>query len=154
MRPNPCCCGSATNCFQRRTALCAQPGLTRPCKANIFNQVVKHAPESLSRVFFALSDPTRRAILARLAEGEVTVTALAAPFAVSLAAVSKHIRVLEQAGLLQRRKHGREHRLRFVAQPLRDAASWVNRYQQFWDRQLDRLAQHLEQEQTGKEDVE
>jgi DNA-binding transcriptional ArsR family regulator len=92
----------------------------------IFNHVVEHLPESLNRVFFALSDPTRRAILARVAAGEGTVTALAAPFAISLAAVSKHIRVLEQAGLLKRSRQGREHRLRFVAQALGDAADWVN----------------------------
>ena len=120
----------------------------------IFNQVVKHMPESLSRVFFALSDPTRRAILARVADGEVTVTAIAAPFAMSLAAVSKHIRVLEQAGLLERTRQGREHRLRFVARPLQEAADWVNHYRKFWTRQLDRLAQHLEQDDTNLEDVE
>jgi DNA-binding transcriptional ArsR family regulator len=108
--------------------------------------VVKHLPESLSRVFFALSDPTRRALLARVAEGEVTVTALAAPFAISLAAVSKHIRVLEQAGLLARTKQGREHRLRFVAEPLREAADWIEHYRSFWTRQLDQLARHLEQQ--------
>jgi len=120
----------------------------------IFNQVVKHMPESLSRVFFALSDPTRRAILARVADGEVTVTAIAAPFAMSLAAVSKHIRVLEQAGLLERTRQGREHRLRFVARPLQEAADWVNHYRKLWTRQLDRLAQHLEQDDTNLEDVE
>src|SRR5262249_3618467 len=81
----------------------------------ILNDVVKHAPEPLARVFFALSDPTRRAILARVADAEVTVTEIAAPFSMSLAAVSKHIRVLEQAGLLERTRRGREHRLRFVA---------------------------------------
>ena len=108
--------------------------------------------KSLNRVFFALSDPTRRAILARVAEGEVTVTALAAPFAMSLVAVSKHIRVLEQAGLLKRTKQGREHRLRFVAEPLRDAAEWLDTYQAFWTRQLDRLAEHLEQDKTVNED--
>jgi DNA-binding transcriptional ArsR family regulator len=111
----------------------------------IFNHVVKHAPGPLDRVFFALSDPTRRAILARVAAAEVTVTAIAAPFSMSLAAVSKHIRVLEQAGLLERTRRGREHRLRFVAEPLRDAADWVNRYGKFWARQLDRLARHLEE---------
>jgi DNA-binding transcriptional ArsR family regulator len=122
-------------------------------RLHIFNQMVKYMPESLSRVFFALSDPTRRAILARVAEGEVTVTVLAAPFAMSLVAVSKHIRVLEQAGLLQRRKQGREYRLRFVADPLRDAAEWLDSYRTFWTRQLDRLAQHLEQQQNDNEDV-
>jgi DNA-binding transcriptional ArsR family regulator len=128
--------------------------LTRAREPGIFNHVVKHAPEPLNRVFFALADPTRRAILARVADGEVTVTALAAPFAMSLAAVSKHIRVLEQAGLLKRSKRGREHRLRFVAEPLRGAADWVNHYRKFWSRQLDRLAQHLEQHQTDSEEVE
>jgi DNA-binding transcriptional ArsR family regulator len=129
-------------------------GLTRTMELIIFNQVVKHMPESLSRVFFALSDPTRRAILARVADGEVTVTAIAAPFAMSLAAVSKHIRVLEQAGLLERTRQGREHRLRFVARPLQEAADWVNHYRKLWTRQLDRLAQHLEQDDTNLEDVE
>jgi DNA-binding transcriptional ArsR family regulator len=128
--------------------------LTRAPGPIIFNQVVERAPESLNRVFFALSDPTRRAILARVAEGEETVTAIAAPFALSLAAVSKHIRVLEEAGLLKRSKRGREHRLRLVAEPLRDAADWVNRYRKFWARQLDRLAQHLEQQKPDSEDVE
>jgi DNA-binding transcriptional ArsR family regulator len=98
-------------------------------------------------VFFALSDPTRRAILARVADAEVTVTAIAAPFPMSLAAVSKHIQVLEQAGLLERTRRGREHRLRFVAEPLRDAAAWVNRYGKFWARQLDRLGRHLEEQE-------
>jgi DNA-binding transcriptional ArsR family regulator len=127
-------------------------GLTPNPVALILNQVVKYKPESLSRVFFALSDPTRRAILARVAEGEVTVTALAAPFAMSLVAVSKHIRVLEQAGLLQRSKQGREHRLRIVAEPLRDAAEWLDTYRAFWTRQLDQLARHLEQDQKDNED--
>jgi DNA-binding transcriptional ArsR family regulator len=113
--------------------------------------MVKHIPDSLSRVFFALSDPTRRAILARVADGEAMVTAIAAPFAMSLVAVSKHIRVLEGAGLLERTKQGREHHLRFVGDPLEDAADWVHRYRKFWGRQLDRLARHLEG-QSKKED--
>jgi DNA-binding transcriptional ArsR family regulator len=111
-------------------------------------------PESLSRVFFALSDPTRRAILARVARGEATVTAIAAPFALSLVAVSKHIRVLEQAGLLERSRQGREHRLRLVAEPLREAADWVEQYRTFWTRQLDRLAEHLEEQEKKSEDAE
>jgi DNA-binding transcriptional ArsR family regulator len=110
--------------------------------------------ESLNRVFFALSDATRRAILARVANGEVTVTAIAAPFAISLAAVSKHIRVLEQAGLLKRSKQGREHRLRFVAGPLRDAAQWVQGFDRFWTEHLDRikeLAERKAQERTCRQ---
>jgi DNA-binding transcriptional ArsR family regulator len=106
--------------------------------------VVKHPAEPLSRVFFALSDPTRRAILARVAGGEVTVTAIAAPFAMSLAAVSKHIRVLELAGLLRRSKQGRERYLRLVAEPLRDAADWVEGFREFWTEHLDRIKELAE----------
>jgi DNA-binding transcriptional ArsR family regulator len=106
--------------------------------------VVEHLHEPLSRVFFALSDPTRRAILIRVAGGEETVMAIAAPFAMSLAAVSKHIRVLEQAGLLKRSRQGREHRLRFDAQPLRDASDWVNRFERFWDDHLGRIKELAE----------
>jgi DNA-binding transcriptional ArsR family regulator len=118
--------------------------LTQARTAIIFNQVVKHLPESLNRVFFAIADPTRRAVLARLADGELTVTAIAAPFAMSLAAVSKHIRVLEQAGLLKRTRQGREHRLRFVAQPLQSAAEWVNQYDRFWTEHLDHIKEAAE----------
>jgi DNA-binding transcriptional ArsR family regulator len=106
--------------------------------------VVEYIPESLNLVFFALSDPTRRAILARVSGGEVTITALAAPFAMSLAAVSKHVRVLERAGLVNRTKQGREHRLRFVAQPLRDAVDWVEQYREFWTDHLDRIKEKAE----------
>jgi DNA-binding transcriptional ArsR family regulator len=106
--------------------------------------VVKHSPEPLSLVFFALSDPTRRAILARVAGGEATVTAVAAPFAMSLAAVSKHIRVLELAGLLERSRQGREHRLRLVAEPLRDAADWVEGFRRFWAEHLDAVKELAE----------
>jgi DNA-binding transcriptional ArsR family regulator len=106
--------------------------------------MVEHMPESLSRVYFALADPTRRAILLLVADGEKTVTAIAAPFAMSLAAVSKHIRVLEQAGLLKRSRQGREHRLRFDAEPLRDAGDWINRFERFWTDHLDRIKELAE----------
>jgi DNA-binding transcriptional ArsR family regulator len=118
--------------------------LTTSNCADIFNHMVKHFPKPLNRVFFALSDPTRRAILARLADGELTVTALAAPFAISLVAVSKHIRVLESAGLLRRTKQGREHHLRFVAQPLHDAAQWVEQFNRFWTDHLDSIKEMAE----------
>ncbi len=118
--------------------------MTRPARAIIFNHVVEHLAEPLSRVFFALSDPTRRAILARVAVGEGTVTAIAAPFAMSLAAVSKHIRVLELAGLLERSKRGREHHLRLVAEPLRDAADWVEGFRKFWTDHLDHIKELAE----------
>ena len=121
-----------------------EPRLTRPDAPVIFNHVVKHSAEPLSRVFFALSDPTRRAILARVAGGQVTVTAIAAPFSMSLAAVSKHIRVLELAGLLARSKQGREYRLRLLAEPLRDAADWVEGFREFWTDHLDHIKELAE----------
>ena len=98
----------------------------------------------LSRLFAALSDPTRRAILARLAhEGETTISALARPFEMSLPAISKHVRVLEHAGLLERRVRGREHRCRLQPRPLKDAVDWLAEYRQYWEGQLDALARYL-----------
>jgi DNA-binding transcriptional ArsR family regulator len=105
--------------------------------------------EFLDATFGALADPTRRAILARLTLGESTVTELAAPFDVSLPAVSKHLRVLESAGLLQREIDGRIHRCRLAAQPMKDAAAWIETYRAFWEDQLDALAADLES--TGLE---
>jgi DNA-binding transcriptional ArsR family regulator len=105
--------------------------------------MVKYKTDALDRTFAALSDPTRRAILARLAQGDASVSELAAPFAMSLPAISKHLRVLEQAGLVERTKDGRVHRLRLVAQPLHQAASWIAHYQQFWEQQLAALADYL-----------
>jgi DNA-binding transcriptional ArsR family regulator len=105
--------------------------------------MVKYTSRTLDKTFSALSDPTRRAILARLAEGEASVSELAAPFAMSLPAISKHLRVLEHAGLVERTKDGRVHRLRLVAQPLHDAAAWIAHYQHFWEQQLEALADYL-----------
>jgi DNA-binding transcriptional ArsR family regulator len=113
--------------------------------------VVEYSPEPLSRVFFAVSDPTRRAILARIADGEATVTAIAAPFAMTLAAVSKHIRVLEQAGLLERTIRGREHHLRFVPEPLRDADDWIEGFRRFWGEHLDRIKELAERKARERE---
>jgi len=93
--------------------------------------------------FSALSDPTRRAILDRLARGQASVTDLAEPFQMSLPAVSKHLRVLERAGLVARSKEGRVHRLRLVAEPLKDAAEWIARYRAFWECQFDALEDYL-----------
>ena len=101
---------------------------------------------SLDLLFSALSDPIRRAILARLAEGEATVGDLARPFSVSLPAISKHLRVLERAGLLERRIEGRVHRCRLQPRPLKDAVDWLTEYRQFWERQLDSLEAYLEGE--------
>jgi len=104
----------------------------------------------LDATFGALADPTRRAILARLARGEAMVTELAAPFAMSLPAISKHLRVLESAGLLQREIDGRVHRCRLAADPMKDAAGWIEQYRAFWDTQFDALEKYLEAT-TGKE---
>jgi DNA-binding transcriptional ArsR family regulator len=99
---------------------------------------------ALDATFGALSDPTRRAILARLSQGESTVKALAAPFDMSLPAVSKHLRVLESAGLLKREVDGRVHRCRLAADPLKDAAAFIEHYRRFWEAQFDALQEFLE----------
>jgi len=101
---------------------------------------------TLDRTFGALADPTRRAILARLAAGEATVGELAAPFAVSRPAISKHLRVLERAGLVRRSRDGRLSRCELDADPMKDAAEWVDRYRAFWEGQLDALSRYLERE--------
>ena len=100
---------------------------------------------ALDATFSALSDPTRRAILARLAKGDLNVTDLAEPFDVSLPAVTKHLNVLQRAGLLVREKEGRVRRCQLVASPLKQAADWIERYRRFWEGQLDSLARYLEE---------
>jgi DNA-binding transcriptional ArsR family regulator len=99
---------------------------------------------ALDNTFAALSDATRRGILARLAQGEASISDLASPYDMSLPAVSKHLRVLERAKLIKRRKDGRVHRCRLIAEPMKGAAEWIERYRQFWERQFDSLAQYLE----------
>jgi len=106
--------------------------------------------DQLDRTFAALSDPTRRAILTRLAEGEATVNEVAAPFAISLPAISKHLKVLEHAGLITRGRDAQWRPCRLKAAPLEDAADWLERYRQFWEGSLDRLDDHLRQIQKGK----
>ena len=101
----------------------------------------------LDRTFAALADPTRRAILDRLVHSRATVGELAKPFDVSRPAVSKHLRVLERAGLVRRERDGRVSRCGLDARPMQDAADWVERYRRFWDNQLDQLVQYFEQEQ-------
>lgn len=97
----------------------------------------------LDRTFSALADPTRRAILARLAEGDATVGQLARPFAVTRPAISKHLRVLERAGLVRRASEGRMSRCELDAAPMEEAAQWVDRYRRFWEGQLDSLSRYL-----------
>ncbi len=106
--------------------------------------MVKCSAKKLDRTFSALADPTRRMILARLAQGNGSVTDLAAPHAMSLPAISKHLRVLEKAGLLRRRRYGRVHELRLEAKPLQEAARWVEEYSKFWEASFDRLVDYLE----------
>jgi DNA-binding transcriptional ArsR family regulator len=109
--------------------------------------MVYYQPSALDNTFAALSDATRRGILARLAQGEASISDLAAPYEMSLPAVSKHLRVLERAKLVERRKDGRVHRCRLAAEPMKGAAEWIARYRQFWERQFDSLAQYLEDSQ-------
>jgi DNA-binding transcriptional ArsR family regulator len=113
--------------------------------------MVKYSSRALNRTFAALADPTRRRILAHLAGGDQCVTHLAKPHAMSLPAVSKHLRVLENAGLLRRRRFGRVHEMRLDPEPLRQAAYWVDEYRKFWQGSLDRLAQYLENENRPPE---
>ena len=110
----------------------------------IFNQMVKYQTANLDRTFAALADPTRRRILAHLARGNHRVTHLARHHDMSLPAVSKHLRVLEKAGLLRRRRYGRVHEMQLDAEPLKKAAQWVEEYRKFWEGSLDRLAAYLE----------
>ena len=114
------------------------------------------AVDQLSLTFGALADPTRRAILARLAEGEATVKELAEPFAMSLPAISKHLKVLERAGLISRGREAQWRPSRLQAEPLREVADYIDRYRRFWEESFDRLDEYLEQLQAdaakGQED--
>jgi DNA-binding transcriptional ArsR family regulator len=101
---------------------------------------------AFDHVLTALADDTRRAILHRLSQGEARVTELAAPFDISLNSVSKHIRILERAGLIQRRVAGRDHFLSFNPKPLDDVAQWIERHRQLWSRRLDLLEAALHAE--------
>ncbi len=101
------------------------------------------ARDPLSATFAALADPTRRAILARLVEGEAPVTELAEPFAMSLPAVSKHLKVLERARLIERSRHAQWRPCRLAPEPLQEVADWVERYRRFWEERLDRLDDYL-----------
>src|SRR5208283_295450 len=100
--------------------------------------------DPLSATFAALADPTRRAILARLASGEASVTELAAPFEMSMPAISKHLKVLERAGLIARGRAAQRRPCRLNPKPLHDVADWVEQYRQFWEQSLDRLEQYLQ----------
>jgi DNA-binding transcriptional ArsR family regulator len=113
--------------------------------------VINTAADQLSSVFGALADPTRRAILARLVEGERTVAQLAAPFAISQPAVSKHLRVLEDAGIITRSRRGTARLSHLRAEPLRQATAWLAGYREYWEESFDRLDELLVGLQAGAE---
>ena len=106
------------------------------------------SPERLNLTFAALSDPTRRAILARLALGETSVTELAEPFEMSMPAISKHLRVLERAGLVARGREAQWRPCRLEASPLKEASDWLEEYRRFWEQSLDRLGDYLREVQA------
>src|SRR4051794_9315034 len=106
------------------------------------------SPDQLSCTFAALADPTRRAILARLADGETSVTELARPFRMSLPAVSKHLKVLARAGLITRSRTAQVRPCRLKAKPLKDAVDWLEHYRRFWEGSLDRLDDYLQELQA------
>ena len=109
--------------------------------------------DQLSLTLSALADPTRRGVLAQLSEGEATVSELAEPYDMSLAAVSKQLKVLEKAGLISRGKEAQWRPCRLEAEPLRELAGWVENYRRFWDQSLDRLEDYLEALQRGDPDA-
>ena len=117
--------------------------------------MVEHVqPSKLDRVFSALADPTRRAILEGLKRRSATINEIAKPFPVSLNAISKHVMVLERAGLLRREVRGREHRCRIEARPLRDANMWLEHYRQFWEERLDALGTYVQRKlKTAKKET-
>jgi len=110
------------------------------------------ATDRLSVIFGALADPTRRAILARLADGEATVNQLAEPFDMTLPAISKHLKVLERAGLISRGQHAQWRPCKLEADSLREASEWVDRYRQFWESSYDKLDAHLKRLMKGAGD--
>jgi len=111
------------------------------------------SPDSLSATFAALADPTRRAILSRLARGPAVVTELAAPFDISGPAISRHLRVLERAGLIARGREAQWRPCRLEAGPLREVADWTADYRRFWERSFDRLDEYLREIQARRKDI-
>lgn len=118
----------------------------------LINQSVQYdnAPDQLSQTFAALADPTRRGILASLRSGEVSVTELAKPFEMSLPAITKHLKVLERAGLITRGRDAQWRPCKLRAEPLKDAEAWIDQYRRFWDGSFDRLDAYLRDLQDGE----
>jgi DNA-binding transcriptional ArsR family regulator len=117
--------------------------LTTIDNLHIINFMVNDSSERLTTVFMALADPTRRAILERLAHGEASGTELAQPFSISVPAISRHLRVLKNADLILHRTDGRTHRFRLAANSMREAAAWLEHYRHFWEAQFDSLDTYL-----------
>jgi len=113
--------------------------------------MVKCSSRLLNRTFAALADPTRRRLLEHLTQGDRCVTDLARPYAMSLPAVSKHLRILERAGLVRRRRNGRVHSLKLEAAPMKRASQWIEEYRRFWEGSLDRLDEYLKELQAKEE---
>ncbi len=114
-------------------------------------QTTQAQSDRLSTTFAALADPTRRAILARLAGGEATVTDLAAPFDLSLPAISKHLKVLQRAGLIEQGRHAQWRPCRLTPEPLRDVSDWLGQYRRHWEESFDRLGAYLRQIQQQEQ---
>jgi DNA-binding transcriptional ArsR family regulator len=128
----------------QRTLLPKRPPLNAaPPKGRAAKRLPPKAQPPLDRVFSALADPTRRAMVGRLAHGECTVTDLARPFPISLPAISKHLKILERAGLVERRIEGRIHHCRLAPQPLQDATEWLQACRAYWEQRLDALEEFL-----------
>jgi DNA-binding transcriptional ArsR family regulator len=125
--------------------------LHRRAVSYLFNQMVKCESEELDRTFAALADPTRRRMLEQLSRGELRVTDLAKPHEMSLPAVSKHLGVLEKAGLIDRERKGRVHTLRLRAEPMKEVQAWIESYRRYWEESFDRLDDYLNQLKNSDE---
>ena len=134
---------------QLEAALDSRAGLTLKSDFDTVNSMVNQINPELSATFAALSDPTRRAILDRLGKHPYTVSELAEPFPISLPAISKHLRVLERAGLISREREGRTQVCRLRAEPMRRASEWLERYRTFWESRLEALEAHLKGDQPN-----
>jgi len=119
----------------------------------ILHYMVNNSSEQLTTVFMALADPTRRAILERLAHGEASGTELARPFSISVPAISKHLCVLKNADLILHRKDGRTHMFRLAAGPMKEAATWLEHYRHFWEAQFDSLDTYLQVTSEEEHDI-
>lgn len=136
-------------CFAGSRATFNQPVDNR-CDRRIFNHMVDKSPARLDAIFRALADPTRRAMLHDLAKAPRTIGELAAPFDISLAGASKHIQMLERAGLIRRQVQGRVHTCRLDPRPLHAGAEWIRYYERFWNQKLDVLEAMLKAEDAAK----